>query len=503
MTQPERVPYLRMAGISKRFGGVVALKRVDFEVASGEVHALVGENGAGKSTLIKIVAGAYQPDEGRIEVGGRTVEMRSPAHAQSLGIAVMYQETSLYRDLSVVENLFVGRYQRTRFGLIDWRRMEQQALALFERLGVSVPLHAKLDDVGKAQMQIVEIAKALLRDARLLIMDEPTAALSEHEVQNLFTVIDGLRREGAAIIYISHRLEEIALIADRVTVLRDGQRAGDGLVAELAHADIVRMMVGRSLEQLYPRHIQARGEPLLEVRGLSRADKFQDISLTVHGGEIVALAGLVGSGRTEVVRAIFGIDRADAGEIRLRGRPLSRKPWDSVAAGLALIPEDRGRQGLVLPFEVCTNLSLAALRRLSPAGVVDRRAEQEVAGRLAEQLDIRPRRIELPTESLSGGNQQKVVLGKWLATEPSVLMLDEPTQGVDIGAKAEIHRLIDELVAQGHGVLLISSDLAELVGMADRLLVMRRGRIVRTLERGCTGTEVLISADTAGGALVH
>ena len=394
MIQPERVPYLRMAGIRKRFGGVVALKGVDFEVASGEVHALVGENGAGKSTLIKIIAGAYQPDEGRIEVGGRAVEMRSPAHAQSLGIAVMYQETSLYRDLSVLENLFVGRYQRTRFGLIDWRRMERQALALFERLGVRVPLHAKLDDVGKAQMQIVEIAKALLRDARLLIMDEPTAALSEHEVQNLFTVIDGLRREGAAIIYISHRLEEIALIADRVTVLRDGQRAGGGLVAELAHADIVRMMVGRSLEQLYPRHVQARGEPLLEVQGLSRADKFQDISLTVHGGEIVALAGLVGSGRTEVVRAIFGIDRADAGEI-----PPARSAVVAQAVG-----QRRRRAGAdsrrPRPPGSCT-----ALRRLRksvaggvapavPAGVVDRRAEQEVARRLAEQLDIRPRWIE-------------------------------------------------------------------------------------------------------------
>jgi rhamnose transport system ATP-binding protein len=426
-------------------------------------------------------------------VRGRAVDLRSPAQAQGQGIAVMYQETSLYPDLSVLENLFVGHQPLTRFGLIDWRRMRREGTAIFRRLGIGLPLDAKLDDLTKAEMQIAEIAKALLRRADLLIMDEPTAALSEREVERLFAVIRNLCQAGTGIIYISHRLNEITRVADRVTVLRDGARAAGGAITDLSAAEIVHMTLGRTLE-LYPRRRRKPGPPALEVAGLCREGAFQDIGFCLHQGEILALTGLLGAGRTEVALALAGIDPLDAGCIRIAGMVPGRGAAGRAAAGLALLPEDRARQGLVLPLPVRANLGLAALRLMSRLGVIDRTAERDSARRLIERLDIRPPRPEVTTSNLSGGNQQKVALGKLLATRPRVLVLDEPTQGVDVGARAEIHRLIESLVEEGLAVLLISSDLPEVLGLADRILVMRGGRIVAEMASGCSAAEVMLAA---------
>ncbi|MBI5812023.1 MAG: sugar ABC transporter ATP-binding protein [Meiothermus silvanus] len=483
-----------MEGIYKRFGGVQALKGVNFDLRQGEVHALVGENGAGKSTLIKILSGAYQPDAGTVRLEGRTVAIADPRLARALGIATIYQETSLYPDLSVLENLFIGHQPRRGWGRLDWAAMQRRAREVFVQLGVELPLTARLGDLGKAYAQLVEIAKALVQKARILVMDEATAALTADDVERLFGIIRGLREQGVAIIYISHRLEEVFRVADRVTVLRDGERVGSEPVAAVDQDWLIQRMVGRELHTLYPRNYRSPGKVLLEVRGLSRAGAFAGIDLEVHEGEIVGLAGLVGSGRSEVVRAIFGIDPYDAGTVRLLGESLPQRPWAAVRKGLALLPEDRSRQGVILAMTVRANMTLAVLRDLQRGGFLDEAKELSITERFIQALQLRPPHPDLPVASLSGGNQQKVVLGKWLATEPRVLILDEPTQGVDVGAKAEIHQLMDRLVGQGMGILMISSDLPEVLGMADRLLVMHRGKIVARLPRGSAPDVVMRAA---------
>jgi rhamnose transport system ATP-binding protein len=511
--QREDALMLRLEAIQKRFGGIHALRGVSFDLHAGEVHALVGENGAGKSTLIKILSGAYRPDEGQIVLDGKAVQFTSPRQAQRLGIATIYQETSLYPDLSVLENLYMG-HQPKRLGRIYWSAMRKGAEELFERLGLDLPLRARLGDLGKARAQLVEIAKALLQNARILILDEPTAALTTKDADALLEVVRGLRTQGIGMIYISHRLEELFTVADRFTVLRDGEVVGHAPRESATQDWLIATMVGRKPETLYPRKIRGQGKPLLEVRGLSN-NVLNDVSFTVHEGEIVGMAGLVGSGRTEIARAIFGIDRLESGTVLLENKPLANTPRGAIEQGVAMLPEDRGRQGLILPFSIGRNLSLP-LQRLGR--FLDSSSEETLAGEYIRKLDIRPPQSRLAASALSGGNQQKIVIGKWLATKPKVLILDEPTQGVDVGAKAEIHRVIDELVQQGMGILMISSELLEILGMADRILVMQRGRIAGELPRGVSQEDVMrlavagsavttgtstIEAETNGGSRVR
>lgn len=484
-------PLLQLSNIRKSFGGVQALKGVSFDLKAGEIHALVGENGAGKSTLIKVLSGAHQPNTGTIQLEGKAVSFSSPRHAQSAGIATIYQETSLFPDLSVLENMFMGRQPTLPGGRIDWRGMERSAKALFDRLDLKLPLHARLGDLGKARSQLVEIAKALSQDARILILDEPTAALAHNDVEHLFAILRELKAQGVSMIYISHRLEEIFTLADRVTVLRDGEAVGSSPVRDVDQEWLISKMVGRVAKELYPRTLREAGKPLLEVRDLTQQGSFSDINLTVREGEIVALAGLVGSGRTEVARAIFGIDPYERGSVLLEGKPVGTRPREVVQAGISMVPEDRGRQGLISSFNIKQNLSLPLLELLETLRFS---AEEQLSQEFIDKLQIRPSRSSMLVKNLSGGNQQKVVIGKWLATRPKVLILDEPTQGVDVGAKAEIHKLMDALVQEGLGILMISSELLEVLGMADRVLVMREGRIITELPRGASQEQVMRAA---------
>ncbi|MCO5973251.1 sugar ABC transporter ATP-binding protein [Actinoallomurus soli] len=471
---------LRVRGLRKRFPGVVALDGVDFDLRPGEVHVLLGENGAGKSTLIKMLSGAYHPDEGTIYVDGRETAIRTAEDAQHLGIATIYQEFNLVPQLTVAENLMLGRPPR-RFGIVDKKAMYRHAGELLDRVGVDADPRAPLESLGIARMQMVEIAKALGLRARVLIMDEPTAVLTTSEVERLFTIVRQLKRQGVAIVFITHHLEEIAQIGDRVTVLRDGASVAE-VPADTPEDELVRLMVGRSIEQQYPRERSTQGAPLLEVRNLTREGVFEDVSFEVRAGEVVGLAGLVGAGRTEVVRAIFGADPYDSGEVLVDGRPLPRgKVTAAMEAGLGLVPEDRKGQGLVLGANIRENLGLVTMRRATKAGFVDRAGQAKAAARVAEQLGVRMSGLGQEVRTLSGGNQQKVVIGKWLLADAKVLILDEPTRGIDVGAKVEIYQLINSLTATGHAVLMISSDLPEVLGMSDRLLVMARGRLAGEL----------------------
>ncbi|MEU4225024.1 sugar ABC transporter ATP-binding protein [Nonomuraea sp. NPDC026600] len=471
---------LRAEGLRKRFPGVLALDGVDLTVRSGEVHVLLGENGAGKSTLIKMLSGAYHPDEGRVLLDGHPVQIRTAGDAQRLGIATIYQEFNLVPELSVAENLSLGRPPR-RFGFVNTKRMHERAVELLARVGVDVDPRTPVSRLGIARRQMVEIAKALALQARVLIMDEPTAVLTTGEVEKLFSIVRRLREEGVAIVFITHHLEEIAAIGDRVTVLRDGRSVAE-VPADTPQDELVRLMVGRPIDQRFPRERGQAGEPLLKVTGLGRKGVFEDVSFEVRAGEVVGLAGLVGAGRTEVARAIFGADRYDTGEVTVRGqRPAPGDVHAAMEAGLGLVPEDRKGQGLVLGADIAENLGLVTLREATHAGFVDRKGQLRAAAEVAEQLGIRMTGLGQEVRTLSGGNQQKVVIGKWLEADAGVLILDEPTRGIDVGAKVEIYQLINELTASGRAVLMISSDLPEVLGMSDRILVMARGRLVGEL----------------------
>jgi rhamnose transport system ATP-binding protein len=491
-------PVLALEHAAKSFGAVRAVVDGSIELSAGEAHALVGENGAGKSTVVKLLAGVYQPDSGSLLIDGQPVTLHGPAGARDAGIAVIYQEPTLFPDLSVAENIFMGRQPLVAGRRIDRRRMHAESAELFTRLGVRLDPGRISRGLSIADQQIVEIAKALSLDARVIVMDEPTAALSATEVARLFEVVRTLRAAGAAVLFISHRLEEVFAICQRVTVMRDGRHVLTTELTGLTADDLVRAMVGRQMEERAAGERGTPGERVLLVEHLTREGVFTDISLEVRAGEIVALAGLVGSGRSEVARAVFGIDRYDAGRVVMRGRELRRaSPTAAMAAGIGFVPEDRRQQGLVMDMSVQQNVALASLGRLRQGGLIRSAAERAFAADWAVRLNLKYGRLIDPVSRLSGGNQQKVVLAKWLGRSPALLIVDEPTRGIDIATKAEVHRLLARLARDGVAILMISSELPEVLNVGDRILVMREGRL--TAEFGHAGvTEQKIMAAATG-----
>ncbi|WP_029252056.1 sugar ABC transporter ATP-binding protein [Paraoerskovia marina] len=489
---------LELRNAVKSFGAVVAVSDGTIELREGEIHALIGENGAGKSTMVKILAGVHRPDVATFQVAGEDASFRNVGDSKAAGISVIYQEPTLFPDLTVAENIFIGRQPVNRLRLIDRRRMRRDAAALFAELGVDLDPHRIADGLSIADQQLIEIAKAISMDARVLVMDEPTAALSGAEVDRLFTVARRLRDQGVGILFISHRFEEIFALTDRITVMRDGAYVSTHQTAETTEAEVVREMVGRSVDQLFPKEPAPIGEPVLEVTGLTRRGIFSDINLVVRSGEIVGLAGLVGAGRTEVARAVFGIDRYDDGSVTLNGTPIPpHDPQASIDAGIAFVPEDRRKQGLVMDLSVARNATLAVRRELARMGLISASHEREVAEEWTDRLQVKTSSQSAPVSTLSGGNQQKVVLAKWLATEPSLLIIDEPTRGIDVGTKSEVHRLISDLAGRGIAILMISSELPEVLGMADRVVVMREGRVSEVIDRSDAVPEAVMRAATA------
>jgi inositol transport system ATP-binding protein len=503
-------PLLRVTGITKLYPGVQALDAVSFDLQAGEIHGLLGENGAGKSTLLKILSGAERPDAGRIEVAGERQVLTSPQDAQALGIATIYQELNLLPNLSVAENVFIGREPGGR-AFLSWRRLIEQTRAVTARIGLAVDPLALVRDLSVAEQQMVEIARALSMESRLIIMDEPTSALSEAEVETLFAIVRELRDQGLGIIFVTHRLDEVMRLCDRATVLRDGRLVGTLAIGEVVVDDLIRMMVGRSAAELFtPLAPRETGPVVLEIAGLSRrgnaldphASVLEDVSFAVREGEILGIAGLMGSGRTELARAVFGADAFDSGEIRVAGREiLVRSPEDAIKAGIGLVPEDRKQQALFLALAVRSNLSLAALGRLLRFGAfVDERAETELVARYRAMLNIRMASPEQLVGNLSGGNQQKVVLARWLALEPKILIVDEPTRGIDVAAKAEVHQLLDRMARSGIAIVAISSELPEILAIADRIVTMREGRVTGETLRAEASEERLMQMMTLGRA---
>ncbi|HEX8966897.1 MAG TPA: sugar ABC transporter ATP-binding protein [Chloroflexota bacterium] len=492
---------LRLHDVAKAFSGIQALAGVSLALRRGEVHALVGENGAGKSTLIKLVAGAYVPDAGSIEIDGVVHTALTPEEASRVGVRVVYQEFNLLPELSVAENIFLGAQPTDRLGLIDTSERRRHTIALLDRLGAHLDPDRLVKDLTVGEQQIAEIAKALATDARILIMDEPSAVLPSHDMDRLYAVIRALQAEGTSIIYISHRLDEIFQIADRVTVLKDGRSVMTRWVAETTRAELVNSMVGRELTEQYPPPDAEPGETLLEVRDLHVDGCVHDVSFSLRAGEIVGLAGLGGSGRTTVARALVGLAHVDAGDIRLRGREAPRNPARAALAGIALIPEDRKAHGLVLSHSVRFNISLPNLRRLVRWGLLLLRGrEKPLVESAVRHLQIRPPAPDTAVENLSGGNQQKVVLAKWLAAQPRLIVMDEPTRGVDVGAKAEIYGRMRELTRQGVGIVMVSSELPELLGMSDRIVVFHEGRVSGELARGEATEQTIMHLATGGVA---
>jgi len=486
---------LRLSSVSKSFGGVQALKNVSFDLRPGEVHALVGENGAGKSTLIKIITGAVQPGEGSIELQGQRLDHNDPLASRRLGIAAIYQQPALFPDLTVAENIAIGLEQSSPWRRIDWRERRKRATELLSRVGASIHPDAIASDLTMPQQQLVEIARALGASAKMLILDEPTASLSEREAEKLFEVIRNLRASGVGVIYISHRLDELYQIADRVTVLRDGALVATKAISEVDKSQLIRLMVGRELTVVFPKQTVPIGQPIIELRNLGcRSSGVHNIDLAVRAGEIVGLAGLVGAGRTELARVLFGLTPADTGQLLLHGRQMTiDSPRRAIELGIAYLPEDRRQHGVILDLPIAANTSLAILQKLTGYGRFDFAREQAIAREMVERLAIKTPSIHTPAGHLSGGNQQKVALGRWLATNPSLLILDEPTQGVDVGAKAEIHRLMGDLARRGLAILLISSELPEILGMSDSIAVMRGGTIIGRSSRSEATQEQILS----------
>jgi rhamnose transport system ATP-binding protein len=497
MTTTPPDPVLVLEHAQKSFGAVHALEDGDIELHAGEVHGLVGENGAGKSTLVKILAGVHRPEAGRLALDGEEAIFDNAKQSQAAGIAIIFQEPTLFPDLSVAENMFVGMQPLKRFRRIDGRRMRRAATAVFEQLGVRLDPDRLARGLSIADQQLVEIAKALTTSARVIVMDEPTAALTATEVERLFRIVETLRARGNALLFISHRLEEIFAICRRVTVMRDGRHVLTRPIDELTIPSVIRSMVGRDMDALFPKVPSQPGRVVLKVDRLTREGVFTDVSFDVRSGEIVALAGLVGAGRTEVARAIFGIDRWDAGSVEIDGRRLPPgSPTAAMAAGVGLVPEDRRQQGLLMDISIERNIALASLDHVSRAGLIPRGAERSFAKDWALRLQLKYGKLTNPAWTLSGGNQQKAVLAKWLARRPALLIVDEPTRGIDVGTKAEVHRLLSELAAQGVAVLMISSELPEVLGMADRVVVLFEGRVMRELARAEADEEAIMHAAT-------
>ncbi|MDX1924931.1 MAG: sugar ABC transporter ATP-binding protein [Pirellulaceae bacterium] len=491
------VPLIQLRSLSKSYVGVHALRNLTFDIAAGEVHAVCGENGAGKSTLIRLLTGVVSPDEGEILVQGERLRTGHVQSSEDAGIAVMHQESSIFPDLNAIDNIFVGREITWCNGwLLDRAGMRKRTQELLDRLGASIDLETPVGELSLAQQQMVALARALSRECRLLIMDEPTASLSAKETETLLNIVRQLRADGVSILYVSHRLEEVFAISDRVTVLRDGQYVSTSEVNELDVEIVIQLMVGRSIESVPRTELTTKGKPMLEVEQLTRAGAFQAVTFSVHRGEVVGLAGLVGSGRSEIARAIFGIDPFESGAIRVDGQPLSQNSVKaSMAAGIALVPEDRQHEGLVLEMTVAENLSLAKLPAICGWGFVIRHQEAALVNDFVSRLSIKAASPQVAAETLSGGNQQKIVLGKWLAQNPKVLILDEPTRGVDVGAKSQVHQIVRELSKSGMATLVISSEMPELLALCDRLLVIREGRIVGELAcASATQEEVLALA---------
>jgi rhamnose transport system ATP-binding protein len=490
----EAIPIVELLKISKSFGSTPVLNEVDLSLYPGEVHALLGENGAGKSTLVKILCGVHLADSGKIRLNGEMIQFKTPAQARQAGIAVIYQEPTLFPDLSIAENIYMGRQPRRPGGFIDFPAMNRGVTGIMSQLGVQLRPQDPVLGLSIADQQIVEIAKALTFAAKVLVMDEPTAALSSAEVARLFEVVKRLRAQGVALLFISHRLEEVFSISQRVTILRDGEFIATGPISDFTPDDVIRKMVGRVMATLFPKDAAEIGEPVLRVRGLRRAGVFRDITFDVRRGEIVALAGLVGAGRTEVARAIFGIDPFNDGEVAIDGQPLpSPSPTAAMLAGVALVPEDRQQQGLVMELSAKRNATLTLLRQLHRFGLMLPSREKLLAQEWTDRLQFRGH-LDEPVRVLSGGNQQKVVLAKWLATQPKLLIVDEPTRGIDVGAKAEVHRTLSQLAKTGMGILMISSEMPEVLGMADRVLVMHEGRLTGEFSRAEADEEKIMTA---------
>ncbi|MET0437912.1 MAG: sugar ABC transporter ATP-binding protein [Devosia sp.] len=486
-------PILTLTGISKSFPGVRALHNVSLELFPGQVTALIGENGAGKSTLVKTLTGIYQPDEGEIRVGGQVVSLPTAISATAAGITAIHQETVLFDELSVAENIYLGHAPRNRFGLIDWKTMKAEAQKTLDSMAAGIDASIPLKELGIAKKHLVAVARALSVDAQVVIMDEPTAALSQKEIEELYVLVELLKKDGKAILFISHKFDEIYRICDRFTVFRDGEMVGKGFIKDTPENEIVKLMVGRSVDHIFPPRAATIGETVLEVRGFSHPTEFENISFAVRKGEILGFYGLVGAGRSEVMQAVFGMTQIASGTMVLDGQSIAPKSAaDAVEAGIVYVPEERGKQGVITGEPIFKNVSLPSLDKTSSKGFIRMAEEFKLARTYTERLDLRASSLSQNVSTLSGGNQQKVVIAKWLATLPKVIILDEPTKGIDIGSKAAVHEFMGELVSQGLSVIMVSSELPEILGMSDRVVVMREGHIIETLENKNLQPETLV-----------
>ncbi len=493
--QHDLPPILSLRDISKVFPGVKALSDVSLDLYPGQVTALVGENGAGKSTIVKILTGIYQPDGGLISLNGKPTNLQNAHAASDAGITAIHQETVLFDDLSVGENIFIGHAPRNKFGLIDTKSLRERARLLLDKVGADIDPDVRLRDLGIANKHMVAIARALSIEASIVIMDEPTAALSHKEIGELYELIERLKADGKAILFISHKFDEIFRIADRFTVFRDGELVGDGLIENVEEDELVRMMVGRPVDQIFPKKQIELGDEMLVVSGYSHPTEFEDISFTLRQGEILGFYGLVGSGRSEFMQSLFGITKPSKGAVKIAGEDcVIRSPAQAISKGIVYVPEDRGKQGAVIGLPIFQNVTLPSLQRTSKQGFLKLAEEFSMTREYTARLDLRAASLDQDIGNLSGGNQQKVVIAKWLATEPRVIILDEPTKGIDIGSKAAVHEFMSELAAKGLAVIMVSSELPEIIGMSDRVIVMRDGRIASAYSKQDLNAETLVRA---------